>query len=42
MPAQAVRFVDPSGAVRIGRLDGEAVTDAGPAGPEGFVPSAES
>ncbi len=42
MPAQAVRFVDPSGAVRLGRLDGEAVTDAGPAGPEGFVPTGEA
>jgi 2-keto-4-pentenoate hydratase/2-oxohepta-3-ene-1,7-dioic acid hydratase in catechol pathway len=42
MPGQAVRFIDPSGAERIGRLDGEAVTDAGPAGPEGFVPSPEA
>ena len=42
MPGQAVRFVDPSGAERIGRLDGETVTDAGPAEPEGFVPTAEA
>jgi 2-keto-4-pentenoate hydratase/2-oxohepta-3-ene-1,7-dioic acid hydratase in catechol pathway len=42
MPGQAVRFIDPSGAERIGRLDGEAVTDAGAAGPEGFVPTAEA
>ena len=36
MPGQAVRFVDPSGAERIGRLDGETVTDAGPAEPRGL------
>ena len=42
MPGQAVRFVDPSGAERIGRLDGETVTDAGLAEPEGFVPTAEA
>ena len=38
---RAVRFVDPSGAVKVGRLDGEVVYDAGQAGPLGFVPSAE-
>jgi 2-keto-4-pentenoate hydratase/2-oxohepta-3-ene-1,7-dioic acid hydratase in catechol pathway len=38
---RAVRFVDPSGAVKLGRLDGEVVYDAGPAGPLGFVPSSE-
>jgi 2-keto-4-pentenoate hydratase/2-oxohepta-3-ene-1,7-dioic acid hydratase in catechol pathway len=42
MPGQAVRFVDPSGATRLGRLDGETVTDAGEAGPAGFVPSPEA
>ena len=38
---RAVRFVDPSGAVKLGRLDGEVVYDAGQAGPLGFVPSPE-
>ena len=38
---RAARFVDPSGAERIGRLDETPVVDAGPAGPGGFVPSAE-
>jgi 2-keto-4-pentenoate hydratase/2-oxohepta-3-ene-1,7-dioic acid hydratase in catechol pathway len=38
---RAVRFVDPSGAVKLGRLDGDVVYDAGPAGPLGFVPSPE-
>ena len=36
---RAVRFVDPSGDVKLGRLDGEVIFDAGPAGPRGFVPS---
>ncbi len=39
---RAVRFVDPSGAAKLGRLDGDVVYDAGPAGQLGFVPSAES
>jgi 2-keto-4-pentenoate hydratase/2-oxohepta-3-ene-1,7-dioic acid hydratase in catechol pathway len=38
---RAVRFVDPSGSVKLGRLDGEVVYDAGQAGPLGFVPSPE-
>jgi 2-keto-4-pentenoate hydratase/2-oxohepta-3-ene-1,7-dioic acid hydratase in catechol pathway len=38
---RAVRFLDPSGSVKVGRLDGEVVYDAGPAGPLGFVPSPE-
>jgi 2-keto-4-pentenoate hydratase/2-oxohepta-3-ene-1,7-dioic acid hydratase in catechol pathway len=38
---RAVRFIDPSGAVKLGRLDGDVVYDAGPAGPLGFVPSPE-
>jgi 2-keto-4-pentenoate hydratase/2-oxohepta-3-ene-1,7-dioic acid hydratase in catechol pathway len=39
---KAVRFVDPSGETRIGRLDDDAtITDAGPAGPRGFVPTPE-
>jgi 2-keto-4-pentenoate hydratase/2-oxohepta-3-ene-1,7-dioic acid hydratase in catechol pathway len=38
---RAVRFVDPSGAVKVGRLDGDVVYDAGPAGSLGFVPSSE-
>jgi len=38
---RAVRFLDPSGSVKLGRLDGEVVYDAGQAGPLGFVPSSE-
>ena len=38
---KAVRFVDPSGETRVGRLEDETITDAGAAGPRGFVPSAE-
>ena len=38
---RAVRFRDPSGDVKLGRLDGEVIFDAGPAGPRGFVPSEE-
>jgi 2-keto-4-pentenoate hydratase/2-oxohepta-3-ene-1,7-dioic acid hydratase in catechol pathway len=38
--ASAVRYVSPSGEIRIGRLDGGTVTDAGPDGPRGFVPDA--
>jgi 2-keto-4-pentenoate hydratase/2-oxohepta-3-ene-1,7-dioic acid hydratase in catechol pathway len=39
--SRAVCFTDPSGARRIGALDGDTVRDAGPAGAEGFVPSVE-
>lgn len=39
---KAVRFVDPDGETRIGRLEDDAtIIDAGPAGPRGFVPAAE-
>jgi 2-keto-4-pentenoate hydratase/2-oxohepta-3-ene-1,7-dioic acid hydratase in catechol pathway len=38
---KAVRYVDPAGETRIGRLDDEQVVDAGPAGPLGFVPDDE-
>jgi 2-keto-4-pentenoate hydratase/2-oxohepta-3-ene-1,7-dioic acid hydratase in catechol pathway len=38
---RAARFVDPSGAERIGRLEETSVVDAGPAGLGGFVPSDE-
>jgi 2-keto-4-pentenoate hydratase/2-oxohepta-3-ene-1,7-dioic acid hydratase in catechol pathway len=38
--SRAVCFTDSSGARRIGALDGDTVRDAGPAGVEGFVPSA--
>jgi 2-keto-4-pentenoate hydratase/2-oxohepta-3-ene-1,7-dioic acid hydratase in catechol pathway len=38
---KAVRYVDPAGATRIGRLDDDRVVDAGPAGPIGFVPDDE-
>jgi 2-keto-4-pentenoate hydratase/2-oxohepta-3-ene-1,7-dioic acid hydratase in catechol pathway len=39
---KAVRFIDPAGAIRIGALDGDGVRDAGPAGPDGFVPTQEA
>jgi 2-keto-4-pentenoate hydratase/2-oxohepta-3-ene-1,7-dioic acid hydratase in catechol pathway len=39
---KAVRFVDPRGDVRIGALEDSRVRDAGPAGPQGFVPTPES
>ena len=38
----AVRFTIDGGAPRVGRLDGDTVTDAGPAGPRGFVPTEEA
>jgi len=38
---RAVRYIDPAGETRIGRLDADAVVDAGPAGPRGFVPDEE-
>ncbi|MDX6566425.1 MAG: hypothetical protein QOE10_2087 [Gaiellales bacterium] len=40
--SRAVCFTDPSGARRIGALDGDTVRDAGPAGPAGFVPSVDA
>ena len=39
---KAVRYRAGGGEPRIGRLDGDSITDAGPAGPEGFVPSPEA
>ncbi len=36
---KAVRFIDPSGGVRIGRLDEEDVVDAGPVPAGGFIPT---
>ena len=36
---KAVRYVNTSGETRIGRLDDDTITDAGPAGPKGFVPT---
>ncbi|WP_203337597.1 fumarylacetoacetate hydrolase family protein [Nocardioides limicola] len=39
---KAVRFVSPDGSTRLGRLDGEVVTDAGPAPDVGFVPTAQA
>ena len=39
---KAIRFIDSGGHVRIGALDGSSVRDAGPAGPEGFVPTPEA
>ena len=39
---KAVRFEDPNGEIRIGRLDDETtITDAGAGGPRGFIPSPE-
>jgi 2-keto-4-pentenoate hydratase/2-oxohepta-3-ene-1,7-dioic acid hydratase in catechol pathway len=39
---KAVRFVDPGGETRIGRLeDDKTITDAGAAGPKGFEPTPE-
>lgn len=38
---QAVRFQTGDGEIRLGRLDGDQIVDAGPAGPMGFVPSPE-
>jgi 2-keto-4-pentenoate hydratase/2-oxohepta-3-ene-1,7-dioic acid hydratase in catechol pathway len=40
--SRAVCFTDPSGAQRIGALEGDTVRDAGPAGPAGFVPTVEA
>jgi 2-keto-4-pentenoate hydratase/2-oxohepta-3-ene-1,7-dioic acid hydratase in catechol pathway len=39
---KAVRFTNPGGETRIGALNDDTVRDAGPAGPEGFVPTAEA
>jgi len=39
---KAVRFVHSGGDIRIGALEGSTVRDAGPAGPEGFVPTPEA
>ncbi len=40
--SRAVCFTDPSGALRIGALEGDAVRDAGPATEAGFVPTPEA
>jgi 2-keto-4-pentenoate hydratase/2-oxohepta-3-ene-1,7-dioic acid hydratase in catechol pathway len=40
--SRAVRFTDPSGALRIGALEGDSVRDAGPATAAGFVPTPEA
>jgi 2-keto-4-pentenoate hydratase/2-oxohepta-3-ene-1,7-dioic acid hydratase in catechol pathway len=39
---KAVHFLNPDGEPRLGALEDSTVRDAGPAGPEGFVPSAEN
>ncbi len=36
---KAVRFIDPSGGVRMGRLDEDVVVDAGPVQAGGFIPT---
>ena len=41
-PMRAVRFVDPAGEVKIGALQGDAIREAGPAGPAGFIPTPEA
>jgi 2-keto-4-pentenoate hydratase/2-oxohepta-3-ene-1,7-dioic acid hydratase in catechol pathway len=38
---KAVRFVDTNGETRIGRLEDSTITDAGAAGPRGFLPTAD-
>jgi 2-keto-4-pentenoate hydratase/2-oxohepta-3-ene-1,7-dioic acid hydratase in catechol pathway len=38
---KAVRYVHPSGATHIGRLDDNLIVDAGAAGPQGFIPDDE-
>ncbi len=39
---KAVRFTNPGGETRIGALQDDTVRDAGPAGPQGFVPTDEA
>jgi 2-keto-4-pentenoate hydratase/2-oxohepta-3-ene-1,7-dioic acid hydratase in catechol pathway len=39
---RAVHYLDPAGEARVGALDDSTVRDAGPAGPQGFVPTEES
>jgi 2-keto-4-pentenoate hydratase/2-oxohepta-3-ene-1,7-dioic acid hydratase in catechol pathway len=39
---KAVRFIDSRGEARIGSLEDARVRDAGPAGPQGFVPTPEA
>ncbi len=38
---QAVRFETSDGEIRVGRLDGDQIVDAGAAGPAGFIPTTE-
>jgi 2-keto-4-pentenoate hydratase/2-oxohepta-3-ene-1,7-dioic acid hydratase in catechol pathway len=39
---RAIHYLDPTGAARLGALDDATVRDAGPAGPQGFVPTEEN
>ncbi len=39
---KAVRFTNPQGETRLGALEDDTVRDAGPAGPQGFVPTDEA
>ena len=39
---RAVHYLDPGGEARLGALDDSTVRDAGPAGPQGFVPTEEN
>jgi 2-keto-4-pentenoate hydratase/2-oxohepta-3-ene-1,7-dioic acid hydratase in catechol pathway len=38
---KAVHFLNPAGEARLGALDDATIRDAGPAGPQGFIPSEE-
>jgi 2-keto-4-pentenoate hydratase/2-oxohepta-3-ene-1,7-dioic acid hydratase in catechol pathway len=38
---KAVHFLNPAGEARLGALDDATIRDAGPAGPQGFIPSDE-
>ena len=39
---RAVHYLDPSGEARLGALQDSTIRDAGPAGPQGFVPTREN
>jgi acylpyruvate hydrolase len=39
---RAVHYLDPAGEARLGALDGSTIRDAGPAGPQGFVPTEDN
>jgi 2-keto-4-pentenoate hydratase/2-oxohepta-3-ene-1,7-dioic acid hydratase in catechol pathway len=39
---KAIRYAGPDGEPRLGALDGDTIRDAGPSGPQGFVPTPEA